>query len=98
MRPDLDLFISYYLFTPLIMQRANVILWVALVLFTLLTFYFSEYQFSGTNLVLVLMGIVIIKFLGIGFQYVELKDAAPVWKVLFTGFILLFAVLVIAFT
>ena len=80
------------------MKRANIILWIALVLFTLLTFYFSEYQFSGTSLVLVLMGIVIIKFLGIGFQYVELKDASPIWKVLFTGYILVFAVLVLAFS
>ena len=82
----------------MIMKRANVILWVALVLLTLLTFYSSEDLFSGTQLVLVLMGIVIIKFLGIGFQYVGLKDAAPVWKVLFTGFILIFAVLVVIFT
>ena len=80
------------------MKRANVILWIALVLLTLLTFYSSEDLFSGTKLVLVLMGIVIIKFLGIGFQYVELKDAAPVWKVLFTGFIVLFSILVISFT
>jgi len=80
------------------MKRANVILWIVLVLLTLLTFYSSEDIFSGTKLVLVLMSIVIIKFLGIGFQYVELKDAAPVWKVLFTGFILVFAVLVLVFT
>jgi hypothetical protein len=80
------------------MKRANVILWVVLVLLTLFTFYSSEDLFSGTKLVLVLMGIVIIKFLGIGFQYVGLKDAALVWKVLFTGFILVFAVLVLVFT
>jgi len=77
------------------MKRANIILWIVLVLLTLLTFYSSEDLFSGTKLVLVLMGIVIIKFLGIGFQYIELKDAATIWKVLFTGFILVFALLVV---
>jgi hypothetical protein len=80
------------------MKRSNVILWIVLVALTLLTFYSSEDLFTGTKLVLVLMGIVIIKFLGIGFQYVDLKDAAPVWKVLFTGFILVFAVLVVVIT
>jgi len=80
------------------MKKSNIILWVALVSLTLLTFYSSEDLFTGTNLVLVLMSITIVKFLGIGFQYVELKDAAPVWKVLFTGFILLFSVLVLFFS
>lgn len=80
------------------MKKSNIILWVTLVSLTLLTFYSSEDLFTGTNLVLVLMGITIVKFLGIGFQYVELKDAAPVWKVLFTGFILLFSVLVLFFS
>ena len=77
------------------MKTSNIILWIALVLLTLVTFYSSEGYFSGKTLVVVLMGIVIVKFLGIGFQYIELKDAHPVWKVLFTGFILLFSLMVI---
>ena len=80
------------------MKKSNLILWIALVLFTLLTFYSSEDLFSGTKLTMVLMGIVIVKFFGIGFQYVELKNAAPLWKVLFTGFIFVFAILVIIFS
>lgn len=46
---------------------------------------------------LFIMGITIIKFISIGFQFVELKDALTVWKVLFIGFILAFSVLVVGF-
>jgi hypothetical protein len=77
------------------MKKGNLVLWFLLVLLTLITYYSSENYFTGKILVAVLMGIVIIKFLGIGFQFIELKDAHPVWKVLFTGFILLFSLLVL---
>ncbi len=79
------------------MTKSNIIVWVGLVLFTLLTFYSSEDLFSGTQLAFVLMGIVVVKFLGIGFQFIELKQAHTTWKVLFTGFILFFGLLVIVF-
>ncbi len=80
------------------MTKANIITWLGLVIFTLLTFYSSEGLFSGTQLVLVLMGIIIIKFLAIGYQFIELKHAHTTWKVLFTGFILFFGLLVVVFT
>lgn len=79
------------------MTKSNIIVWIGLVLFTLLTFYSSEALFTGTQLVLILMGIVTIKFLGIGFQFIELKKAHATWKVLFTGFILFFVLLVFVF-
>jgi cytochrome c oxidase subunit IV len=80
------------------MTKSNIIVWVGLVAFTLLTFYASESLFSGTQLVLILMGIVMVKFLGIGFQFIELKNAHTAWKVLFTGFILFFSLLVVFFS
>lgn len=80
------------------MNKSNILTWVGLVSFTLLTFYSSEALFTGKQLVLVLMGIVVIKFLGIGFQFIELKRAHTVWKVLFTGFILVFGLLVVLFS
>ena len=79
------------------MTKTNIVVWVALVLFTLLTFYSSEALFSGTQLVFVLMGIVIVKFLAIGLQFIELKKAHTIWKVLFAGFILFFGLLVVVF-
>jgi len=79
------------------MTKSNISVWVGLVVFTLITFYASETLFIGTPLVLVIMGIVIIKFLGIGLQFIELKYAHTTWKLLFTGFILFFSLLVVVF-
>ncbi len=80
------------------MNRSNIITWVGLVTFVLLTFYSSEVLFTGKQLAIVLMGIVVVKFLGIGFQFIELKRAHTVWKLLFTGFILVFGLLVVVFS
>lgn len=77
------------------MTKSNIFVWVGLVAFTLLTFYSSEAIFSGTQLALILMGIVVVKFTGIGYQFIELKHAHTVWKVLFVGFILFFSLLVV---
>lgn len=79
------------------MTKSNIIVWIGLVLFTLLTFYSSEVLFTGTQLVLILMGIVTTKFLGIGLQFIGLKHAHTTWKVLFTGFILFLGFLVVVF-
>lgn len=79
------------------MTRSNIFVWVGLVVFTLLTFYSSETLFSSTQLALVLMGIVVVKFMGIGLQFIELKHAHIAWKVFFAGFILFFGFLVVVF-
>lgn len=79
------------------MTKSNIIVWVGLVLFSILTFYSSESLFTGTQLALVLMAIVTVKFIGIGFQFVELKHAHTTWKIVFTGFILFFGLLVVVF-
>lgn len=77
------------------MKAANIFTWAALVALTLISFYFSESSFTGFQLALVIMGIVFIKFVGIGFQFMELKDANTGWKVLFVGFIFIFSLLVV---
>ena len=79
------------------MTKSNIITWVLLIALTVAAYIFSEGNLSGNTLVLFIMGITIIKFTGIGFQYVELKHAHTIWKVLFIGFILAFSVLVLGF-
>ena len=79
------------------MTKSNIITWVLLIALTVASYLFSEGNLSGNSLVLFIMGITIIKFTGIGFQFVELKRAHTVWKVLFIGFILAFSVLVLGF-
>ena len=79
------------------MTKSNIITWVLLIALTVASYLFSEGNLSGNSLVLFIMGITIIKFTGIGFQFVELKHAHTAWKVLFVGFILAFSVLVLGF-
>ena len=78
------------------MNRKDVLLWLALVVLTITTYYFSENQLTGMALVIGLMIIAAIKFLGIGFRYMELYRAHRLWQVLFVGFCVVFGVLVLA--
>lgn len=80
------------------MKKANIITWILLIILTLLGFYFSEGQATGIILALSLMGITILKFSGIGFQFIELKHAHVFWKIIYMGYIVLFAILVISFS
>ena len=76
------------------MNKSNIITWILLIVLTVAAYMFSEGNLSGNTLVLFIMGITIIKFSSIGLQFVELKHAHIVWKVLFIGFILFFSVLI----
>lgn len=77
------------------MKTSYIYTWLGLILLTLLSYFFSENILSGIQLAAVIMGIVVIKFIAIGFQFMELKNANTTWKVLFGGFIVLFALLVL---
>ncbi|MCP4457658.1 MAG: hypothetical protein GY816_06480 [Cytophagales bacterium] len=80
------------------MKKANQFTWIGLVTLTLLTFYFSESSYSGRNLAIIAMGIATIKFLGIGFQFMEIKNANISWKILLSGLIIVIAVAVVFFS
>ena len=79
------------------MKIANLLTWILLVALTISAYFFSEGQLSGHWLVLTIMGISIIKFNLIGWQFVEIKHAHPFWKIIFTGFIFAFSFLVYVF-
>jgi cytochrome c oxidase subunit IV len=79
------------------MKKLNIITWIALIALTIASFLFSEGKFSGRSLVLFLMLITIVKFSAIGMQFIGLRHAHFVWRILFVSFIMLFAVLVVGF-
>jgi len=79
------------------MTKANIITWVLLIALTVAAYLFSEGNLSGNTLVFFIMTITIVKFISIGLQFVELKKAHTLWKVLFIGFILFFSVFVYGF-
>ncbi len=76
--------------------RINTITWILLVLLTLFGFFMAESSgFASKMLVFGLILIAtVIKFLSVGFQFLELKEAHIAWRILFVLFILLFVTLI----
>lgn len=77
------------------MKRSYLYTWFGLIALTLLSYFFSEKWLSGMQLAIAIMLIIVIKFIAIGFQFMELKNADHGWKLLFISFIGLFSVIVL---
>ncbi|KAA3612992.1 MAG: hypothetical protein D8M58_11820 [Calditrichaeota bacterium] len=71
-------------------MKSNKITWIVLVVLTIIGYLFSDSSFSGTGLALLILSLYGLKFLGIGFQYMELKDAHFAWKFLLPLIFLVF--------
>lgn len=50
---------------------------------------------NGLYVAFLIIGIALFKFLGVVFQYMELKKAHPFWKYLVVLYIVLFAIIII---
>lgn len=73
------------------MNKKNTILWVILMLLMLFNFWLAEISpITGKWTLLVILTVTLIKFLGVAFRFMDLKDANRGWKILFIVFILLF--------
>lgn len=71
--------------------RINTITWVFLVLLTIFGYFMAEGSSLSTSIVLALVLVATaIKFLTVGFQFLDLKEAHIAWRILFVVFILLF--------
>ena len=68
------------------MKNRDLILWILLIGLTLFGFFSSESNLGSGTLVLFLVSATAFKFLGVGFQFLELKRAHLFWKI---GFIFL---------
>ena len=67
----------------------NTLLWLCMLALAILVFWIAEGSDINSGLVtLLILGVALVKFLGIGFQFMELKNAHLTWKVLFSIFIL----------
>ena len=74
--------------------RLNTITWIALVIIISISFVFSENVFTHTYLLIAIFSIV--KFLTICFQFVEVKHAHLVWKLVSIFFALVYLIGIIA--
>ena len=63
------------------MNKKDFILWLALITLTLVGYFSSGAEIGKMTLVFSLLAVTIIKFTGVGFQFMELKKAHTFWKV-----------------
>jgi len=78
------------------MTYQNTLTWVALILLTVTGFFLAGSAIPAKGMLIILLIISSIKFLGIGFQFIELKKAHNFWKVIFVGILLIFVLIMYA--
>jgi len=75
--------------------RINTITWIILLLLTIFGFFIAEGSSLSKSIILgLILSATVIKFLAVGFQFIDLKEAHIAWRVLFVVFILLFVTVI----
>lgn len=75
------------------MNKSAIITWVSLLILTILSVLFSNLE--KKFIVFLLLGLAILKFFGVVFQFMELKKAHVFWKVSILFFVLIFSLLIL---
>lgn len=78
------------------MHKIATITWISLIGLTIVSALVSKME--NIYVVLIILILSALKFLGIAFQFMEMKKANVFWKILIIGFILIFttAILIIS--
>ncbi|KAA3633127.1 MAG: hypothetical protein DWQ02_13600 [Bacteroidetes bacterium] len=76
------------------MNNKDLAVWVVLISLTLIGFFSAESSLGKNVIVPVLLLLTGIKFLGVGFQFMELKKAHAFWQWGFVAVFFLFSCLV----
>lgn len=79
------------------MNKKNFLVWVVLIALTSMSYFSANSQWPAKTVVWSLLIATTIKFMGVGFQFMELKNAHIFWKVSFvTIFLLYFSIVLFA--
>lgn len=70
------------------MKKENVYTWLFLIVLTLSSVLFSTH--NGHSAVYILLGLAVVKFISVAFQFMELKKAHVFWKTSVYVFLFLF--------
>ena len=87
-RFNLVVIVSNNLFTFLIMNKSAIITWVILLGLTIISALFSSLENKFVAFLIIVLAA--IKFLGVAFQFMELKKAHSFWKGCILSFIFIF--------
>ncbi|WP_246067674.1 cytochrome C oxidase subunit IV family protein [Changchengzhania lutea] len=72
------------------MKKAATITWIILIVLTIVSALISKLE--GAYIVVMILILAVFKFLGIAFQFMEIKKAHSFWKTLIIVFIFLFGI------
>ncbi|MGC1204781.1 MAG: cytochrome C oxidase subunit IV family protein [Flavobacteriaceae bacterium] len=76
------------------MHKTSTITYIILIVLTITSAVLSK--FSTSYIAILILLLAVLKFIGISFQFMELKKANPFWKGMVLGFLLLFTAIVLA--
>jgi len=76
-------------------NKTNTILWIALIVLISLSYFFSEKHIQSAAIIIAFVSIV--KFLSVGYQFMETKHAHNFWKGLLIFFSLVYFIGVFVF-
>ena len=92
-RFNLAFIISDNLFTILNMYKSAIITWIILLALTIISALLSGFENKFVGFIIIALAV--IKFLGVAFQFMELKKAHSFWKSSIMIFVLIFTVLIL---
>ncbi|SNZ01488.1 cytochrome C oxidase subunit IV family protein [Flagellimonas pacifica] len=75
------------------MDRTITITWILLVVLTIITSLFSG--MNGINVSIFVIVLAGFKFLGVAFQFMELKKAHLFWKIIIFAYLILFVSIIL---
>uniref|UniRef100_UPI004047D4CE cytochrome C oxidase subunit IV family protein n=1 Tax=Mariniflexile sp. TaxID=1979402 RepID=UPI004047D4CE len=76
------------------MHKTTTITYIILISLTITSAILSKLNIPYVVIIILLLAV--LKFIGISFQFMELKKANPFWKGMVLGFLLLFTAIVLA--
>jgi hypothetical protein len=70
------------------MNKCSTITWIILLMLTIASALFSKLE--GLYIAVIILILAALKFIGIAFQFMELKKAHSFWKGMLLGFLIIF--------
>lgn len=78
------------------MHKSAILTWTILIILTIASALISK--LDGAYIALIILILAALKFLGIAFQFMELKKAHTFWKGMIIGFLAVFALVILLIT
>lgn len=75
--------------------KTNTIVWIALIILISLSYFFAEKGLE--NATLLIASASVIKFISVGFQFMEAKKANIIWQFLLSFFAIVYFIAIYAF-